>query len=151
VELIILVGLPGAGKSSFYAERFAATHTLVSKDRLPHHKRPSARQAELIREALVRGESVVVDNTNPAVADRAPLIAEARRCGARVVGYLFPPDLPGCRRRNAAREGKARVPDVALYVAAKRLVPPTHAEGFDEVHEVTLVAPSGFSVVVRPT
>src|SRR5947207_15378024 len=131
MELVILVGLPGAGKSTFFEERFAATHTVVSRDRMPAHRRPAARQAELVGAALGRGESVVVDNTNPAVADRAPFIAEARRRGARVVGYFFPPDLPACRRRNAARTGPARVPDVALYVALKRLAPPAWGEGFD--------------------
>jgi hypothetical protein len=31
--------------------------------------------------------------------------------------------------RNRGREGKARVPDVAILATAKRLVPPTLAEG----------------------
>jgi predicted kinase len=79
---------------------------------------------------------VVVDNTNAAAADRAPLIALARARGARVVGYFFPPDLAGSRARNARREGRARVPDVALYATLKRLQPPDLAEGFDQLHVV---------------
>ena len=35
--------------------------------------------------------------------------------------------------RNRGREGKARVPDVAIFTTRKRLVPPTIEEGFDEV------------------
>jgi predicted kinase len=145
VELIILTGLPGAGKSTFYRERFSATHTLVSKDLL----RSGARQTSAIDVALRQGQSVVVDNTNPARADREPLIAHARRFGARVVGYFFVPDLPGCRRRNAARTGKARVPDVALYVAAKRLQEPQYDEGFDEIYDVRLDEAAGFAVTLR--
>ena len=32
LECVILVGLPGAGKSTLYAQRFADTHELVSMD-----------------------------------------------------------------------------------------------------------------------
>jgi predicted kinase len=144
MELVILVGLPGSGKSTFAAERFPS-HTVVSRDRLPTHQRTPARQLALIAAALGRGESVVVDNTSPSVADRSPLVALGRRAGARVVACFFAPDVAGCRRRNAARQGTARVPDVAIFVAAKRLARPTHAEGFDEVEEVRLTSPSGFA------
>ena len=40
MDLVILMGLQGAGKSSFYRAHFAATHTLVSKDRFPNNRRP---------------------------------------------------------------------------------------------------------------
>ena len=38
--------------------------------------------------------------------------------------------------RNAARVGKARVPQVALFVTAKRLERPTPEEGFDALHSL---------------
>jgi hypothetical protein len=38
--------------------------------------------------------------------------------------------------RNRQREGKARVPDAALFTTAKKIVPPTFKEGFDEVRIV---------------
>jgi predicted kinase len=145
VDLVILIGLPGAGKSTFYRQHFAATHLLVSKDLL----RSGGRQTAAIEAALGRGESVVIDNTNPSRADRAALVAQARRFGARVVGYFFVPDLPGCRRRNAGRTGKARVPDVALYVTARRLEPPAHEEGFDELYDVRLEEGAGFAAILR--
>jgi predicted kinase len=138
MELVVLIGLPGAGKSTFFQQRFAATHQLVSKDLLRPGGHLAERQAALIEAALARGQSVVLDNTNPARVDRAAPLAQARRFGARVVGYFFVPDLAGCRRRNAGRTGRARVPDVALRVAARRLELPEHAEGFDEIYDVRL-------------
>jgi hypothetical protein len=60
LEVIVFVGLQGAGKSTFYAQRFAATHVLVSKDRLRTNRRPERRQRRLIAEALAAGRSVVV-------------------------------------------------------------------------------------------
>jgi hypothetical protein len=41
-----------------------------------------------------------------------------------------------CLARNARREDKARVPDVAVFATAKRLVPPSREEGFDELYRV---------------
>ena len=148
VELIILVGLPGSGKTSFFRSRFAATHDHVSKDLLPSARDKGARQMGLIEAALGAGRSVVVDNTSPRVVDRAPLIAAARRHGARVVGYVLDTPRGECLRRNREREGRARVPDVAVHVAASRLQPPAREEGFDELFTVH-AAGGGFAVEPR--
>jgi predicted kinase len=137
-ECVILIGLPASGKSSFYRERFAATHDHVSKDVMRHNRRPQRRQEQLVAAALGEGRSVVVDNTNPAVAIRVPLIALARANGADVVGYFFRTDAADALRRNRAREGRQRVPDVAIFAARKKLEPPTYEEGFDRLFEVTL-------------
>jgi predicted kinase len=149
MDVVILIGLQAAGKTSFVDARLAGTHEIVSKDRLRNNRQPTTRQAELIAAALRAGRSVAVDNTNAMPADRAALIAQARAFGARVVGYVFPPDVAGSRARNATRTGRARVPDVAIYVTAKRLKLPTYDEGFDELHTVRLVD-GGFEVQPQP-
>jgi predicted kinase len=87
MECVILIGLPASGKSTFYRERFAATHDLVSKDAMRHTRQPQRRQEQLIDASLGAGRSVVVDNTSPSVSARASIIAAARRHGARVAGY----------------------------------------------------------------
>jgi len=131
-SLVILVGLPASGKSTYYFKNFAATHVHVSKDLLPR----GARQETLIEKALAAGKSVVVDNTNPSAEARKPLIALGRRHGARIVGYFFEIDVKTALVRNRQREGKARVPDVALFATRKKLAPPSYDEGFDEIHVV---------------
>ena len=146
MELVVLVGLQGSGKTTFFRERFAATHQHVSKDNFRNNSRPARRQRRLIEEAFAAGHSVVVDNTNPTLADRAELVALGRAFGALVVGYVFPLDLAASQRRNASREGKARVPDAAIQMTARRLLMPTHAEGFDRLYCVRLVDGSGFEV-----
>ena len=137
LELIILIGLPGAGKSTYFRAHFAATHAHVSKDLMPNARRRDDRQERDIEAALSAGKSVVVDNTNPSREVRAPLIALGRRHGARIVAVYFETDVRTAIMRNRQREGRARVPDVAIFATRTKLVPPTLEEGFDEVRVIT--------------
>ncbi len=146
MELVVFVGLQASGKSTFYRERFAATHEHVSKDLFPNNRNPSRRQGQLIEAALSAGTPVVVDNTNPTVEDRRAIVALGREHGARISGYYFDSGVRRCIERNRRRTGKARVPDVAIYATAKRLVPPSPAEGFDELFRVRLTAGGAFEV-----
>ncbi len=146
-ELVIFIGLQGAGKSSFYRAHFAGTHDLISKDCFPNNRHPARRQRQLVAEALAAGRSVVVDNTNPTREERAELIALARSLGAAVVGYYFESRVTDCLERNRQRQGKARVPDIALYATRKRLCPPSFAEGFDRLSYVRLLGEGRFEVL----
>jgi predicted kinase len=150
MELVIMVGVPASGKSSFVRARLAATHLHVSHDLEPRSRRGDARQRELITAALRAGRSVVVDNVNATAAGRTPLIRLGRAHGARIVGYYLPAVAAEAVARNRARAGAERVPDVAVYAAAKRLEPPAPGEGFDELWEVRLVAGGGFDVTAAP-
>ncbi|WP_219420698.1 AAA family ATPase [Pseudonocardia nigra] len=114
----------------------AGTHTVVSKDHWPGARRREARQQRVVDELLAAGRSVVVDNTNPSPADRAPLIALARRHRAAVRAVHVDVPLEVCLERNAAREGRSRVPLVGVLATGKRLVPPSADEGFDRVDVV---------------
>jgi predicted kinase len=138
-ECAILIGLPGSGKSTFYRERLAATHAHISKDLLANVRNRQARQDDLLRAALRRGASVAVDNTNVTVAERAAIINIAREFGVRIVGYYIEASTREAVARNERREGKARVPKVAIFTCAKRLVPPDASEGFDELQRLRAV------------
>ena len=148
---MILIGLPASGKTTFYRERFAASHELVSKDAMRRNRQPQRRQDELINSSLAAGRSVVVDNTNPTAADRATIIALARRHGAEVAGYFFPTEAADALRRNRAREGRHRVPAVAIFATRKRLERPTFEEGFDRLYTVVVNEDAkSFDVVQQP-
>jgi predicted kinase len=146
MDLVIFVGLQASGKSTFFRERFATTHTHVSKDLFRNNKNPNRRQAQLIETALKEGSSVVVDNTNPTVEDRLTLVELGRRFGARIIGYYFESEVRWCVGRNRRRIGKERVPDVAIFATAKRLVAPSYSEGFDELFSVHITDDSTFEV-----
>jgi predicted kinase len=146
MELIIFVGLQGSGKSTFYRRYFAETHELVSKDLFPNNRKPGRRQAQLIENALQAGRSVVVDNTNPTLEDRAALIQLGRQYDAEIIGYYFDAPVQQCLERNRQREGKAKVPVVAIYTTAKKLVRPAYEEGFDSLYSVRIVVSGTFEI-----
>ncbi|KJH72752.1 ATP-binding protein [Aliterella atlantica] len=133
MELVIFTGLQASGKTTFYRDRFAATHEHISKDLFPNNKNKNRRQEQLIKAALDAGKSIVVDNTNPTPVERTPLIELGSSYGCEIIGYYFASQLSCCLQRNSARTGKARVPDVALYATAKKLVVPSYSEGFDRL------------------
>ncbi|HUG53254.1 MAG TPA: AAA family ATPase [Vicinamibacteria bacterium] len=135
-ELVILVGLPGSGKTSFYRSHLESTHLHVSKDLMGHARDKGRRQLEEVGRALRAGRSVAVDNVNARAEDRAPLIALGKELGARVVAYALQTPVKESLARNRSREGRARVPEVAVFVASKRMQPPTPGEGLDAVYRV---------------
>ncbi len=86
---------------------------------------------------------MVVDNTNPTAEDRRSLVELGHELGARVVGYYFEAEARESIERNRGRRGKARVPNVAIYATAKKLVPPSRSEGFDELFRVMIAGDAG--------
>src|SRR5438105_9112494 len=113
-ELVIFVGLPGSGKSTYYFANFAATHAHVSKDLMKSARSLDPKQTAMVESALSSGRSVVVDNTNPSAAVREPLIAHGKRHGARIIAYYFDCSVKTALLRNQQREeGRGRVPKVA--------------------------------------
>ena len=135
-ELVVMVGLQGAGKSTWVARHLAGTHAVVSKDHWPNARRKEARQARLVAEHLGAGRSVVVDNTNPSPEERAALVALAQEAGAAVRAVWLDVPLETCLERNERRQGRDRVPVQGVLGARKRFVPPTVAEGFERVDVV---------------
>ena len=136
----MLIGLQGAGKST--TETAVLVPVIVSKDLTRDNRRPERRQRHLISAALASRLSVVVDDTNPSVEERAGIISAARASAARVVGYFFESPLPEC----AARDRRRRCRTWAAASAAKRLVRPSRTEGFDELWTVRTLPELRFDV-----
>ena len=146
LECVILVGLPGSGKTTFYRDRFGKTHRHISKDLWPNAGGRDARQHKLLQETLAAGQSVVIDNTNPTVAERARIIDAAREQGARVTGYFFDVSTRAAVARNATRSGRSKVPNVAIFTTAKRLAAPNLTEGFDELYRIEIAEDRSFLI-----
>jgi predicted kinase len=142
MEAVILMGVQGAGKTTFCSERFADTHVRISLDVL----RTRNREQKLFLECLTEKRPFVVDNTNPSARDRARYIGAAKDAGFRVVGYFLKTDLRDAITRNKQREGRQKVPVPAVVSTFKKMEQPTFEEGFDELFGVEVVAGNGFVV-----
>src|SRR5690349_5177749 len=118
--LVIMIGLQASGKTTFARSHFGETYRYMSKDLLKNNNK-ARRQRQLIEEALQQGFSVVVDNTNPTIEERKELIDLGRFYNAEIAGYFFAVQVKQCLERNRAREGKARVPDIAIFATLKKL------------------------------
>ena len=142
MELVLFIGIQATGKSSFYRERFFGTHVRVNLDMLKTRRRES-----LLVAACLEGKTpFVVDNTNLTREDRARYITPAKAHGFTIQGYFFQSRVADALTRNATREGKARVPDLAIRGARGRLELPAMAEGFDSLQFLQLADRNQFTL-----
>jgi predicted kinase len=132
LELVLFIGIPGSGKSTFYTQRFLNTHVRVNRDML----RTETRERILIEACLRAKQPFVIDNTNVSREKRAAYISQAKKSKFRVIGFFFECGVDEALKRNEQRAGKARVPNVAIFAMAKKLEAPTRDEGFDELFRV---------------
>jgi predicted kinase len=136
-----LIGIQASGKTTFFKERFFNTHVRISLDLL----RTRHRQEVLLHACLATQQRFVVDNTNPAVAERQPLIKAAREARFRVIGYYFQSKVSECIERNAVRTDGRRIPDEGILGTSARMELPSLREGFDELYYVR-INEGGFEV-----
>jgi predicted kinase len=142
MEAVILVGIQGSGKSTFYLRRFFQTHVRISLDLL----KTRYREQVFLSACLLAKQPFVVDNTNVLAAERARYIPAAKEAGFRVVGYFFEPDVRAAIARNQQRSGRAVVPVKGILGTRKRLQVPQAEEGFDDLYRVAIDAEGEFVV-----
>ena len=140
MEAVILCGVQGSGKTTLYRDRFLETHARISMDLL----RTRAREKTFLETCIATRMPVVVDNTNPTVAERARYVQPARQAGFKLVAYFVEVDFAVAAARNTARE--RTVPASGLRGVAKRLIRPTPEEDFDELFHATGLPDGGWRI-----
>jgi predicted kinase len=142
MEAVLLVGIQGAGKSTFYQQRFFDTHVRINLDMLKTRDRADV----LLHACLLAKQPFVVDNTNVLRSERERYIGPAKEAGFRITGYYFPVPVRHAIGRNQKREGKKKIPVQGILGTQKRLQPPELDEGFDRLYYVTVTEANEFVV-----
>lgn len=142
MEVVILIGIQGAGKSTFCQQRFFDTHIRVNLDML----RTRRREACIVDACFGSRQRFVVDNTNPTQFDRSRYINPAKTAGFKVVGYYFEPDLDACDQRNRKRPSAQVVPSFVLQATCNKMEKPSLDEGFDKLYSVQVGSKGTFVV-----
>lgn len=143
LEMIILIGTPGSGKSTF-----AETHLVpqgyirANQDTLKTEKKC----LQVAEEALSQGKSCVIDSTNPKKEKRSVYIALAKKYKVRIRCFImdinkeFAFHLNNLRNINMERKHySSAVNNIPIHTFFKYYEEPKLTEGIEEVVKVNFV------------
>jgi protein phosphatase len=143
--LIVLVGPPGSGKSTWAKQNgHGAVHIsqddlidAISPNGFEHVYRPIYAAAEdaAARTALERGHTVIVDRTNRTRAHRLRWLAIANEADCPAIAVTMRAPFALCRERNRCREDKRRLTEERMDRMIAAFEPVQRGEAFTAVFD----------------
>ena len=136
-ELIIMVGSPASGKSTYAKETFP-NYEYVNQDIL----KTKPRCIKACEIGLATGKSVVIDNTNPLKEVRAEYIKIAKRHNVPVRCLYLSRSDDLIDHLNLLRNHlgyRAKIPAIAMRMFRTKLEEPKKEEGFEDVIKVPFI------------
>uniref|UniRef100_A0A8C5WF91 Polynucleotide kinase 3'-phosphatase n=1 Tax=Leptobrachium leishanense TaxID=445787 RepID=A0A8C5WF91_9ANUR len=139
-EVVVTVGFPAAGKSTFIKENLVSKgYVYANRDTLGTWQKCVA----ACEEALRNGKSIVIDNTNPDVESRGRYISCAQKAAVPVRCFEFTATVDVAKHNNRFREmtqkGHVSVNDMIINSYKSKFVAPSLKEGFSEILKIHFV------------
>jgi len=153
-EIVVLVGLPGSGKSTWTQKKIASSEhnyvivssddeieRLAAKDGLNYTQgfdkyvgQATAIMKQKFREAVNNNESIIWDQTNMTPKKRRGILQQIPS-NYKKVAVVFEIDDEELNRRldNRSKTTGKTIPPHVIKSMAQSYIPPTKSEGFDEV------------------
>uniref|UniRef100_A0A671SBG7 Bifunctional polynucleotide phosphatase/kinase-like n=1 Tax=Sinocyclocheilus anshuiensis TaxID=1608454 RepID=A0A671SBG7_9TELE len=138
-EVIVAVGFPGSGKSTFFqAHIIPKGYAYVNRDILGSWQQC----VSACERALKEGRSVAVDNTNPDPESRKRYIVVSQSAGVPCRCFNLTASLEQAKHNNRFREmvpsATKHVPvnDMVIHSYRKKFVAPSLSEGFSEILQI---------------
>jgi predicted kinase len=135
-EVVILVGMPGAGKTH-YCRTALSDYVRLSQDEGPHHFESILTRCRQILEA--GAERIVIDRTNPLAGQRAQFIAAARQHGHRTKIIYFDVPQSLCEQRIRDRSSHPTLGAQRMAQAIDRYLTMLNAPRQEECDELVVL------------
>lgn len=141
-KLIILIGPPAAGKSTwlYQFEGVVISTDDIRRDVFGVQFDPKLEPAvwklayERLEAALQAEKTVCFDATNTTIKRRKPLIQTAKKYNTAVEAVVFLQDPVVLLKRNADRPPGKKVPEEVIWKKVQEMEMPSYQEGFNKIH-----------------
>ncbi len=162
-KLIMFCGIPASGKSTYSKIYKDMGYVVLSSDDIRVNFQNKIDAGEMIipnntnlnsmvfdeikrltADALRKGKNVVVDATNLGRRRRRNFLKQQYRTPCKKICNLFVTSIDECLKRNALRQGFARVPDDAMHKMLCNVELPYYFDGFDEIVPIIDSVPVNF-------
>lgn len=130
-HLVLMVGLPGCGKTSYVLKHMRNTHVRLNLDTIKNRDKLRV----LFFACLAARVNIVIDSTNMSKEERANYIPFANSCGYTISVVYVDTPVEICKKRSTERVANERrnpIPDKAFNGMMSRFqMPDPEAENFD--------------------
>lgn len=131
-QMLIFIGIPASGKTSFYNSFYKNDYKHINLDIL----KTRYQEKLAMNEYLKNNENIVIDNTNITKEERKKYISAGNENNYKIIGYYFKSSISECIERNEKRKNK--IPRTAIANKFNNLELPSFDEGFDELYYVSI-------------
>lgn len=140
LEIIIMVGFPGSGKSYFSREYLKKEgYEVINNDTL----KSVQKCLSVLESSLKAQKSCVIDNTNPDATSRKKFIDIAKKFDVPVRCFVMNSNYHHSKHNNMFREltdpTHSKIPDMIINSYKSKYQEPDKKEGFKEIVKVNVV------------